>query len=422
MDCDVAIIGAGAAGLAAAGTLTRAAFHVRSLEATNRIGGRVFTVHDPLAPGAIELGAEFVHGRPPEIWDLIRTNRLMAYEHTGHARYMDRGRILASEEIGDTADRVLSKIAKSKRRKDESFEDFLHRSRQKANLKDWARIYIEGFNACRADQVSVLSLRQDGEAADKIDGDRAFRIVGGYDSIVSLLAQPSVELNSVVEQVRWTRGHVEVRYRSILDGQQARLQCRQLIVTVPLGVLQAGTILFDPEPAGILKAARSLQFGQVYRVTLRFREAFWEENEALRDVRFIVSKDNRFRTWWTTHPLVSPLLTGWIAGTAAEGFQPADSETVASEAIASLSRILGRKVPRPEAFYFHDWRSDPFFRGAYSYVPVNALPAKEILAKPVEKTLYFAGEAAELNGHGGTVHGAIASGLRAAALVQQGAK
>jgi monoamine oxidase len=85
-----------------------------------------------------------------------------------------------------------------------------------------------------------------------------------------------------------------------------------------------------------------------------------------------------------------------------------------AEALSSLSRILNRKIPQPESVHFHDWHADPFFRGAYSYVPVNALPAREILSRPIENTLFFAGEATETSGHAGMVHGAIATGINAA--------
>jgi len=87
---------------------------------------------------------------------------------------------------------------------------------------------------------------------------------------------------------------------------------------------------------------------------------------------------------------------------------------VIAESLESLSRILNRDVPIPAGVYFHDWYSDPFFRGAYSYVPVKAGRARRALATPGEDTLYFAGEAADTTGHGGTVHGAIISGRRAA--------
>jgi monoamine oxidase len=94
-----------------------------------------------------------------------------------------------------------------------------------------------------------------------------------------------------------------------------------------------------------------------------------------------------------------------------------DESQITIGALESLARILKRKVPEPEAVYFHNWQADPFFRGAYSYVPAGHLAARRALAQPVEETLYVAGEAADLKGHSGTVHGAIASGIRAAERV-----
>jgi monoamine oxidase len=427
--CDVVIIGAGVAGLAATATLVHAGKDVRCLEATDRVGGRILTVHDPLAPLAIELGAEFVHGRPRETWDVIRTGGLTAFEHTDQALHLDRGRVLKEKKVGEIADRVLSPMAKAVRRKDETFEDYLARSRQSPDVKSWARVHVEGFNAAHNELVSVAALTEDREAGEKIEGDRIFRILGGYDLIpISLLRsipdyQAIVHLNSIVERVAWRRGSVEVHYRSALDNRETTLRCHQLMVTVPLGVLQAtpasrGAIQFDPEPARILKAAASLKFGQVYRVTFRFRTSFWEEDEEFKRVGFLLSKDPRFFAWWTTHPIVSPLLTGWTAGSAADRIGNSDRAAIAAEALASLERILNRKIPPAQAVYFHDWHADPFFRGAYSYVPVNALAARKALSKPVDNTLFFAGEATSMTGRGGTVDGALASGIRAANDVQ----
>ncbi len=427
VDCEVGVIGAGVAGLAATATLSVVGKDVRCLEATDRIGGRILTVHDPLAPIAIELGAEFVHGLPSETWELIRIANLPAFEHTPRALHLDQGQIVADKEVGEIGDRLLSQLAKSARKKDESFEDYLRRSHQRPDVKAWARIHIEGFNAARSELISAASLLNDAEAAEKIEGNRVFRVLGGYDSIALALLRDCrgvVQLNSIVERVKWRRGFVEVQYRSALDNKVAKLRCRRLIVTVPLGVLQAtapslGAIQFDPEPSRILKAASSLKFGQVYRITFRFPGIFWEEDDRFKRVGFLISREKRFFAWWTTHPVVSPVLTGWMAGSAAEQFRTSDPSAVAAEALASLSRLLGRKTPRPEGIYFHDWRSDPFFRGAYSYVPVNAMSAREALAKPVDDTLFFAGEATQTKGHASTVHGAMASGVRAAHDVQE---
>ena len=163
---------------------------------------------------------------------------------------------------------------------------------------------------------------------------------------------------------------------------------------------------------------RALRFGQVVRLILRFREAFWENSRETSEKGFLFSEERLFPTWWTPLPVHAPVLTGWSAGPHADDLLGKPRSTIVLEAIASLARISG--CPRErldgllEAAYSHDWHGDPFARGAYSYVPSGALGARKRLAEPIAATLYFAGEATNLDGHGGTVHGAIASGRRAA--------
>lgn len=420
LHCDVGILGAGVAGLSAAAILKTAGLSVHCLEATPRIGGRILTIHDPLCPIPLELGAEFVHGRPPETFNIIRSANLKCFEHTGHAVYFLNGKPTQKGAVAETADQVMQHMANTKRRSDESFEQFLKRSHHSTQTKNWARLQVEGFNAARSDLISVGSLINESAAADKIDGDRAFRILDGYDAIPQALLRaiadhPSViHLNSVAQTIRWQPNQVEVGYTNTLTNAAQLLRCRRLIITVPLGVLQAGSPQFDPEPTAPLTAARELQFGHVYRITLRFRDAFWQEEKSLDRAGFLISQDKRFFTWWTTHPVIAPVLTGWMAGSAADDFLPANPQVVLHEALQSLTRILKRNLPPVEAFYFHDWQADPHFRGAYSYVPFTTQGARERLAKPVRHTLYFSGEATDIHGHGSTVHGAIASGRRSA--------
>jgi monoamine oxidase len=212
-DFDLIIIGAGVAGLAAAASISQTKKSFLCLEATGRIGGRILTIHDPMAPLPIELGAEFIHGRPPEIWDLIRTRGLTAFEHASHGVHFDRGRIIDARQVGDLAATLLSRLAKSVSRKkhghDRSFDEYIRQSRASLEQKDWAGREIEGFNAARKERISANSLGLDERAAERIDGNRAYRLVDGYHSVpVSLLrlvagGQSAIQWNSIVECVNW---------------------------------------------------------------------------------------------------------------------------------------------------------------------------------------------------------------------------
>jgi monoamine oxidase len=433
IDCDIGIVGAGVSGLAAASVLRNRGLDARCFEATDRIGGRILTVHDPTCPSPIELGAEFVHGRPREILDIVESSHLKIYEHSHAAVHIAGRRIVKNEAPGALAGRIFARMAEASRQKDLSFDQYLSRLRQPSDLKSWARLQVEGFNAARSSDVSVGSLVRESKAADEIGGDSAFRILEGYDSIPHALARAipdrgsAIFLHSIAQLIRWRPGSVEVVFRQPFEPREVILHCRQLIITVPLGILQAapdsaGAIQFDPEPTLALRAARCLQFGHVNRVTLRFRDRFWEENEKFRRVGYFIARDEQFFAWWPTHPLLSPLLIAWMAGSATDHFHPASPREAAAGALQSLKRIMKRDIPKPEAFYFHDWQGDPFSRGAYSYVPLGGHGARETLAKPVSHTLFFAGEAAETGGHASTVHGAIATGRRAAQLILNGRK
>src|SRR4051812_26709798 len=84
-DCDVLVVGAGVAGLSALHELSKAGCTSLCVEARDRIGGRILTISDPLAPLPVELGPEFIHGRSPELWEIVRDTTLMVYDCTEHA-------------------------------------------------------------------------------------------------------------------------------------------------------------------------------------------------------------------------------------------------------------------------------------------------------------------------------------------------
>jgi monoamine oxidase len=180
-----------------------------------------------------------------------------------------------------------------------------------------------------------------------------------------------------------------------------------------------------------LAALKKLEMGKVMRVTLRFRHRFWDnisapgdERKTLSGLSFLFSQDDWFPTWWTTMPEKLPIITGWAPFRCGERLSGKSRSFVIDQCLGTSSNLLS--IGRDElaglldAAYFHDWQSDPFSRGAYSYGAVGGDGAQQALASPIENTLFFAGEATDTTGHNGTVHGAIASGRRAAREILHG--
>jgi monoamine oxidase len=424
-DLDVIVIGAGAAGLAALAELERAGKRVICFEARDRIGGRIFTLHDPLCAIPIELGAEFVHGRPPEIWDLVRDRRLALYDCIEKTLHIANGKIEQQHDawvlVGEILDKMKHRAADGA---DESFDEFLASLDEPAEAKEWARGFIEGFNAAHAKRVSIKALAAESEASDEIDGDRTFRIMNGYDAVAGALlggGTAAVRLNSIVEGIGWSPGSISAHVRSAISDEVTTFRAKHAVITVGLGTLQTGALRFDPQPTQNLQAARQLCLGQVVRIVMRFRKPVWTENAEFAEAGFLLSKAPVFPTWWSTLPVRVPVLTAWSAGPKADALAALDRADVIARALTHLAQITGiseyRLKAELEQAYMHDWATDPFSRGAYSYVPKGASDARRRLAAPVENTLFFAGEAAEFEGHAATVHGAIISGRRAAKQV-----
>jgi monoamine oxidase len=155
---------------------------------------------------------------------------------------------------------------------------------------------------------------------------------------------------------------------------------------------------------------------------LRFATSFWEalHQGRYRDAGFFHVPEAPFSTFWTPAPARAPLLVAWAGGPRAlrlaAGASPAQ---IARKALASLEVLFGNALDvgaELRGFYYHDWQQDPFARGAYSYVTVGGSEARAALARPIEDTLFFAGEATDAEEEG-TVTGALQSGVRAAGEV-----
>jgi len=420
LESDVIVIGAGVAGLAAAVRLRRARLRVRIVEARDRIGGRIWTRHDPLTAAPMELGAEFVHGRPPELLRLIRDAGMKLKNMPWKDGCFRHGRIGDCGDSADGSEEILDNM-KPPAGGDCSFDQYLRGVRASAEAKKRATGYVEGFNAADKRRISVRALLKQQQAEEEIAGDSIQRVAGGYDGVPAALWRglrrdfDILSLNTVVTQVHWRRGRVEVIAKHASGIDPRPFTARFAVITLPLGVLQSGTVRFLPKPRAALEAARNIVMGPVIRVSLLFSR--WPSPH-FEKLSFLHAEGEPFRTWWTQAPSREPLLTAWSGGPAALRNSGKPAERIARVAIESLARMVKQPAARLArslvSFAAHDWQADPFSRGAYTYIPVGGIDAPAALANPVEDTLWFAGEASDTRGHYGTVHAALASGDRAA--------
>ena len=412
---DVVVVGAGIAGLAAARLLAEAGRRVLVLEAQAQVGGRIRTVRQDGV--AVELGAEFVHGRPPELLAVIEEAKLATYERTGAMLTAANGQIESADWDAAGEDGPLEQL-KQFAGPDCSFTEYLDRLGIAGDERTAALGYAEGYNAATAGEASAMALGLQQRAEDEIEGDRVSKFHGGYDRLPAyvldrlLAAGGQLRLSSPVDTIAWSPGQVRV----LAGGQEFR--AAQCVITLPLGVLQAsasetGAVRFSPEPGEILAAAARMRMGPVFRMSLLFRERLWPE-----EMSFLFARERTPPVWWTSHPDPTPLLTAWAGGSEAAGLLSLTGPEQVAAVTAALAEALGLHADTVRGgllgAHFHDWQADPYARGAYSWVPVGGLGASERMAQPVEDTLFFAGEHTDTSGHWGTVHAALGSGLRAA--------
>ncbi len=408
-ECDVVVIGAGMAGLAAARMIAEAGLRVVVLEARKRVGGRIKTVRD--GETVIELGAEFVHGKPPELWDLIDEAGLSTYERTGD--FLLRGDAgLHAMEFSDDEDEPLEKL-EDFAGPDCSFTSYVDALGLDPNERRQQIAYAEGFNAADANEASAMALGRQQQAEDAVDGDRSWRVTEGYEKLPQFVCERvqaaggTVILGATVEAIQWSGGSAEVTCR---DGRV--WPCEKVVVALPLGVLHAGAVRFEPEVTGIMQAAARLRMGHACRFTLVFRQRLWPEQ-----MSFLLTDDVLPRVWWTARPHESRTLTGWSGGPQALDLLGLSQDELKGRAIVAAAAALGISDDEIrtnlQSFHTHNWDADVWSRGAYTWVPVGGLDASARMCEPVTGTLFFAGEHTDTTGHWGTVHAALRSGLRA---------
>lgn len=431
MDADAIVIGAGAAGLAAARRLAEQNLRVVLLEARDRIGGRVFARPvDGLATPP-QLGAEFIHGKAPKTIALLHEIASAAID-LGEESWSRANGGLERENDDFTAAAAIFQGALSLP-EDESVDRFLRRFDSDAAMRATvalARAFVEGFEAADPADASVKAIAT--EWASGADSTSA-RPLGGYAPIFARLrdactsAGVQILLATRVRRILRRRGSVAIEAIEA-SGRTRTYEAPAAVVTLPVGVLRhdgdASAVVFDPDlPQRKRNALRQIAMGHVKKVELWFRSAFWERisGGCYRDAAFFRS-DQSFRAYWTQLPVRSELVVAWAGGPRATAMQGYSEDELVATAVDGFGALFDETALARREFVggaTHDWNADPFARGAYSYVTVGGTDARSELAEPVDDALFFAGEATSTDGQGGTVNGALETGERAAAEVSR---
>jgi monoamine oxidase len=412
----VVIIGAGAAGLAAARRLHDRGVDFLLLEARDRVGGRAYTLASRHGPYPIELGAEFIHGAARSTRELMREIGEQAVPSEGEFFRLSRGHFESTSDRWATTERVLARVDVSG--PDSSvaaFLDTIPRDELSADQRADVCALIEGFDAAIVEDASIIGIAKEWRSGVN---DTSHRPIAGYAPVMQHLARIAGDrllLQTVVTRIGWSQHNVTIE--ATHSGEPLRIYAERAIVTLPIGVLQTQGELFAPAlPAEKRAAIDRIAMGPVFKVALEFRAPFWEqvENGRFRDAGFFQAPDRQLQTLWTRVPDRSPVLMGWAGGGAALRLRNrgADPKGTALDTAAMLFPSVDARAELLET-YMHDWDTDPFALGAYSYLRVNGADARERLSDPIDDTLFFAGEAASSE-DSGTVAGALDSGYSSA--------
>jgi len=411
-EVDVAIIGAGAAGLGAARALEHSSLSTMVLEARDRVGGRAHTIQ--ATPDiTFDLGCGWLHSADENSFVAIaeRLNfeidktRPPWREQSFDAGFPLKARmdfIQALDGFYERAEEAARQAAGSGR--DSAASTCLEPGNRWNPMIDAISTYVNG---CELDAVSILDM----DAYE--DTEINWRVRRGYGALIAAYGAPCpLALNCEVTLI----DHSGKRVR--IETSKGALTARHVIVTVPTNLIAAETIRFHPALPAKVDAARGLPLGVADKVMLAL-----DEPDAL-------PKDGSLRgaTMRTAigayhlRPFGQPCIEGFFGGRFAQELEDAGKDAFAAHSIDEIAALLGNEYRRKlKPLSESRWAHDPFARGSYSHALPGHAGMRAVLAAPIDRRLFFAGEATSPNFFS-TAHGARDSGERAAGEVMADVK
>ncbi len=428
---DVVVVGAGVAGLSAARLLQDAGRRVVVLEARDRLGGRVHT--ERVGGRVTDLGASWIHGVDGSaVAEAARAFGLPTVEFTVGGYQVDSRPIAYHAPDGSRmTDAEAARFASDVHAVDQTLVGVIGDSGPTDSYRDVVERAVaeQGWEADRAERVrehlAHRSEEQYGVAADElaahgldddtIEGDEVV-FPHGYDELPARLAEGlDVRLGHAVTAV--SRDAEAVVVTTADDASAVPFVAGAAVVTVPVGVLQAGTITFDPAlPDRHREALGRLRMNAFEKVVLRFPERFWDE-----DVYAVRQLGPAGRWWHSWYDLTridgEPTLLTFAAGPVARAIRGWSVEQVTASVLEQLRRLYGDRVGEPTSVLVTAWQDDPWARGSYAHMlPGSTTADHDDLAEPVDGVLHLAGEATWTDDPA-TVAAAMYSGHRAAERV-----
>jgi polyamine oxidase len=248
--------------------------------------------------------------------------------------------------------------------------------------------------------------------------------IGGYVRLIDAMAGTSdVRLGHAVTSIERRQDGVVVSAVAGQPNQRRRVRFRgsHVVVTVPLGVLKAGAVAFDPGlPSDKRAAVGRLGFGTIEKVALRFDAAFWADLTHSHILHLSGHDDFELPLWIDVHQISGdPCLMVFTGGPAARRLGALGQRDALDVTLRRLAEVLGRPVPAPLDWTVTGWQHDSFTRGSYTSVLASGTPDDlDVLAAPVGGRVLFAGEATDHNRYA-HADGAMRSGIREAKRILQ---
>jgi len=414
----VIVIGSGLSGLAAARELQRNGVDAVVLEARDRVGGRVWT-STKWTDAPLDMGASWIHGLKgnplTRLADEIGTPRVeTTYDRS--MVYATNGKPFSAVEDKklQQLSKIISDILRRAQSRDpdhsilEVVQPLLLKYKDSPESFSLIQYILSSeFEQEYSGAVERLSAHWFDDAKEYGGGDVLF--LKGFAVVCDYLAKElRIERSQVVNAIHWDGAEARVH------TDKAEFRADQVVITLPLGVLKAGSVRFEPGlPSGKKEAIAKLGMGVLNKCYLRFDEVFWPEDVDW--LGFVSTRRSDWDTWVSLQRTAKlSVLMGFTAADRGREIESWSDQRIVTSAMKSLKTKFGAKTPDPIDYQITRWASDPYSRGSYSYNALGATPQmRDELMKPLANRLFFAGEATSRKGFG-TAHGAYLSGLQAA--------